>query len=149
MDIIVWKKPNQSAVFTFMISTDVDTATEIQKIKATFPDWEDVIVSPRENLNATFDLFITAYEFDDQLNLVHNMERARNIWKNKLSIDINNHIKKLNDELIAVTQIENQERILEIENTKANLLSLDLDTEIAQAQTTLELKQVYPNIPRL
>jgi hypothetical protein len=145
MDTIVWEKPDRSiAVTVLMPNTDIDA--EIQKIQSFHPEWEFKMKGLQGELNVKFDFFFAAYEITEQLELVHNMDKAREIWREKISIDVIPHIRRLNDQRALAQASNDSVRVQEIQTAIDGLSQAHLNPNIDQATSVQQLMETYPSL---
>lgn len=145
MNTIVWEKPDLSIAVTVLTpGTDIDQ--EIQRIQSFHPDWEFKLKANQEDLGIRFDFFFPAYQINDQQELFHNMDRAREVWKNKIQMDVVPHINRLTRDKATAQSENNATRVQEIDANIAQLQQAHLNPNIDTATNLTELMSTYPNI---
>lgn len=145
MNTIIWEKPDLSIAVTVLTSgTDIDQ--EIQRIQSFHPDWEFKLKANQEDLNIRFDFFFPAYQINDQLELFHNMDRAKEVWKNKIQMDVVPHVNRLTREKSIAESQNNAARVQEIDANIAQLQQAHLNPNIDTATSLIDLMSTYPSI---
>jgi len=146
--LILWEKTDKSiAVST--VSPNVDVDAEIAVIQSRNPELTFKKKTEKTEVNINLDMFFTAYEFDADLNLFHNMVKAREIWKNHIRLNRTAFFEKLDIDYQRALESNDTAAMTEITNKKQILRDATDDPRIEAAINITELREAYPELMKV
>jgi len=146
--LILWEKANKSIAVT-TVSPRVNVQNEIAVIQSRNPELVFKKTAETSELNVVPGLFFDAYEFDADLNLVHNMVKAREIWRNHIRTNRYEFLSKLDIEYQKAMESNNTELMAEIVAKKEILRDATEDSRIEAAINITELQEAYPELMKV
>lgn len=144
--IIVWELPDKSLALTKIIG-NTDVNDEINKISAERSELTyKFTLDSDKTANAALGEFFKAIELDENNEFIHNMVKAREIWRNKIRRDRYKKLLELDVEYQRALETNDSTKMTEVADQKKVLRDAPNNPLIEAANTIPELKEVYPDL---
>lgn len=144
--IIVWELPDKSLALTKIIG-NTDINEEIVKINADRPELTyKFTLDSDKTVTAALGEFFKSIELDENNEFVHNMVKAREIWREKIRRDRYKKLLELDVEYQRALESNDSVKMAEIVGQKQTLRDAPNNPLIDTASTITELKEVYPDL---
>lgn len=144
--IIVWELPDKSLALTKIIG-NTDVNDEINKISAERSELTyKFTLDSDKTTNAALGEFFKAIELDENNEFIHNMVKAREIWRNKIRRDRYKKLLELDVEYQRALETNDLTKMTEVASQKQVLRDAPNNPLIEAANTITELKEVYPDL---
>ena len=127
-----------------ILITSISSETTFERVLESLPEDINAFVTDSENLpqDATF---FNAWELDGE-EVVVNLTKAKEIWKNKLRRARKPILEKLDVEYIKALENEDSSKAKEIVSLKKKLRDVTVSRELTGAKSIESIKDYWPEI---
>jgi hypothetical protein len=146
--LVIWQTEN-NGIAVSTISPRVNVESEIAVIQSKNPNLIFKKTVEASEVEVNYDMFFAAYELDADLNLFHNMVKAREIWKNHIRLNRTGFLEKLDVDYQRALELNDTVAMTEIINKKQILRDATDDPRIEAAINITELKEAYPELMKV